>query len=197
MTKSILITGGARSGKSALAERMTLALGTPALYIATAEAWDDEMADRIARHRARRGAEWETVAEPTDLVRALTETDGGAPRLVDCVTLWLSNLMLGGHDWEAEVARIADLIPRLSAPVVFVTNEVGSGIVPDNALARAYRDAAGIANQRLADACDELWLCVSGHPLKVKPQCSTIFSGWTCLRPTKQPSQARAPGRQN
>jgi adenosylcobinamide kinase/adenosylcobinamide-phosphate guanylyltransferase len=170
MTKSILITGGARSGKSALAERMTLALGTPALYIATAEAWDGEMADRIARHRARRGAEWETVAEPTDLVRALTETDGGAPRLVDCVTLWLSNLMLGGHDWEAEVARIADLVPRLSAPVVFVTNEVGSGIVPDNALARAYRDAAGIANQRLADACDELWLCVSGHPLKVKPQ---------------------------
>jgi adenosylcobinamide kinase/adenosylcobinamide-phosphate guanylyltransferase len=170
MTKSILITGGARSGKSALAERMTLALGTPALYIATAEAWDDEMADRIARHRARRGAEWETVAEPLDLVRALTETDGGAPRLVDCVTLWLSNLMLGGHDWEAEVARIADLVPRLAAPVVFVTNEVGSGIVPDNALARAYRDAAGIANQRLADACDELWLCVSGHPLKVKPQ---------------------------
>jgi adenosylcobinamide kinase/adenosylcobinamide-phosphate guanylyltransferase len=169
MTKSILITGGARSGKSALAERMTLALGTPALYIATAEAWDDEMADRIARHRARRGAEWETVAEPLDLVRALTETDGGAPRLVDCVTLWLSNLMLGGHDWEAEVARIADLVPRLAAPVVFVTNEVGSGIVPDNALARAYRDAAGIANQRLADACDELWLCVSGHPLKVKP----------------------------
>ncbi len=170
MTKSILITGGARSGKSALAERMTLALGQPAVYIATAEAWDAEMEDRIARHRARRGAEWETVAEPLDLVRALTETDGGAPRLVDCVTLWLSNLMLGEHDWEAEVARLTDLIPRLAAPVVFVTNEVGSGIIPDNALARAYRDAAGIANQRIADACDELWLCVSGHPLKVKPQ---------------------------
>jgi adenosylcobinamide kinase/adenosylcobinamide-phosphate guanylyltransferase len=170
MTKSILITGGARSGKSALAERMTLALGTPAVYIATAEAWDDEMADRIARHRARRGAEWETVAEPLDLVRALTETDGGRPRLVDCITLWLSNLMLGGHDWETEVARLTDIIPRLAAPVVFVTNEVGSGIVPDNALARAYRDAAGNANQRLATACDELWLCVSGHPLKVKPK---------------------------
>jgi adenosylcobinamide kinase/adenosylcobinamide-phosphate guanylyltransferase len=170
MTKSILITGGARSGKSALAERMTLALGTPAIYIATAEAWDAEMEDRIARHRARRGAEWETVAEPLDLVRALTETDGGRPRLVDCVTLWLSNLMLGQHDLEAEVSRVADLIPRLSAPVVFVTNEVGSGVVPDNALARAYRDAAGIANQRLATVCDELWLCVSGHPLKVKPQ---------------------------
>jgi adenosylcobinamide kinase/adenosylcobinamide-phosphate guanylyltransferase len=170
MTKSILITGGARSGKSALAERMTLALGTPAVYIATAEAWDSEMEDRIARHRTRRGAEWETVAEPLDLVRALADTDRGAPRLVDCVTLWLSNLMLGGHDWEVEVERVTDLIPRLAAPVVFVTNEVGSGIVPDNALARAYRDAAGIANQRLAGACDELWLCVSGHPLKVKPQ---------------------------
>jgi adenosylcobinamide kinase / adenosylcobinamide-phosphate guanylyltransferase len=170
MTKSILITGGARSGKSALAERMTLALGRPAVYIATAEAWDDEMADRIARHRARRGAEWETVAEPLDLARVLTDTDGGPPRLVDCITLWLSNLMLAERDWEAEVARVAGLIPRLRGPVVFVTNEVGSGIVPDNALARAYRDAAGLANQRLAEACDELWLCVSGHPLKVKPQ---------------------------
>jgi adenosylcobinamide kinase / adenosylcobinamide-phosphate guanylyltransferase len=170
MTKSILITGGARSGKSALAERMTLALGQPAVYIATAEAWDDEMTDRIARHRARRGPEWETVSEPMDLARALTETDGGPPRLVDCVTLWLSNLMLADRDWEGEMVRVAGLIPRLRAPVVFVTNEVGSGIVPDNALARAYRDAAGLANQRLADACDELWLCVSGHPLKVKPQ---------------------------
>jgi adenosylcobinamide kinase/adenosylcobinamide-phosphate guanylyltransferase len=170
MTKSILITGGARSGKSAAAERMTLALGRPAVYIATAEAWDDEMADRIARHRSRRGPEWETVSEPMDLARALTDTDGGPPRLVDCVTLWLSNLMLADRDWEAEVTRLAALVPRLSAPVVFVTNEVGSGIVPDNALARAFRDAAGLANQRLAEACDELWLCVSGHPLKVKPQ---------------------------
>jgi adenosylcobinamide kinase/adenosylcobinamide-phosphate guanylyltransferase len=170
MTKSILITGGARSGKSALAERMTLALGPQAIYIATAEAWDDEMAGRIARHRARRGAEWETLAEPIDLAGALEDSDGGRPRLVDCLTLWLSNLMFAGRDWEAEVARIADLVPRLSAPVVFVTNEVGSGIVPDNALARAYRDAAGLTNQRIADACDELWLCVSGYPLKVKPQ---------------------------
>jgi adenosylcobinamide kinase/adenosylcobinamide-phosphate guanylyltransferase len=170
MTKSILITGGARSGKSALAERTTLSLGRPAIYVATAEALDDEMADRITRHRARRGPEWTTIAEPRDLCRVLTESDSGPPRLVDCVTLWLSNLMLGGHDWAEEVERMAALIPRLSAPVVFVTNEVGSGIVPDNALARTYRDAAGVANQRLAQACDELWLCVAGHPLKVKPQ---------------------------
>lgn len=168
MAKSILITGGARSGKSVLAERLTLALGTPALYIATAEAQDAEMAARIARHQARRGAEWTTLAEPLDLAGALRRSDSGAPRLVDCLTLWLTNLMLGGHDWEAEAARLAELIPQLSAPVVFVTNEVGGGIVPDNALARAFRDAAGITNQRVAAACDELWFCVAGHPLKVK-----------------------------
>jgi len=170
MTKSILITGGARSGKSVVAERMTLALGQPAIYIATAEAFDDEMAERIARHRARRGPEWKTRAAPLDLQGALADSDTGPPRLVDCLTLWLSNLMLAGRDWEGEVDALAALIPRLAAPVVFVTNEVGSGIVPDNALARAYRDAAGLTNQRIADACDELWLCVAGHPLKVKPQ---------------------------
>jgi adenosylcobinamide kinase/adenosylcobinamide-phosphate guanylyltransferase len=170
MAKSILITGGARSGKSLLAERMALTLGAPAIYIATAEAFDTEMADRIARHRARRGPEWQTVAEPLDLVGALTATDTGAPRLVDCLTLWLSNLMFADRDWQPEVTALTALIPRLSAPVIFVTNEVGSGIVPDNALARAFRDAAGLTNHQIAEACDELWLCVSGHPLKVKPQ---------------------------
>lgn len=168
MTKSILITGGARSGKSALAERMTLALAPKAVYIATAQAFDAEMADRIALHRSRRGAEWRTVAEPLDLVGALRDTDGDAPRLVDCLTLWLSNLMLADRDWAAQVAALTDLIPTLTAPVVFVTNEVGSGIVPDNALARAFRDAAGLTNQRLGDACDDVWLCVAGQPLKVK-----------------------------
>lgn len=170
MAQSILITGGARSGKSLLAERMTLALGQPALYLATAEALDDEMAARIDRHRARRGPEWQTLAEPLDLAQTLRATDGGAPRLVDCVTLWLSNLMFAGRDWQAEVAALAALIPTLTAPVVLVTNEVGAGIVPENALARAYRDAAGLTNQQLASACDELWFCIAGHPLKVKPQ---------------------------
>ena len=170
MTKSILITGGARSGKSALAERMTLRLGQPAIYLATAEAHDAEMAERIARHRARRGAEWQTLAEPLELVQALSDSDGGAPRLVDCITLWLSNLMLAGRDWEAEVEALTALLPQLTAPVLFVTNEVGSGIVPETPLARSFRDAAGCSNQRLAQACDELWFCVSGHPLKVKPQ---------------------------
>ena len=170
MSKSILITGGARSGKSVLAETITRGLGARAIYIATAEALDDEMSDRIARHQARRGPEWTTIAEPRDLVGALRRSDGAAPRLVDCLTIWLSNLMLAGLDWEGEVARLAELLPRLRAPVILVTNEVGSGIVPENALARAYRDAAGLCNQRIAAACDEVWLCVAGYPLKVKPQ---------------------------
>jgi len=169
MGKSILITGGARSGKSTLAERMTLALGEPAIYIATAQAHDGEMADRIARHQARRGAEWRTVQEPRDLTGALDATDGGDPRLVDCLTLWLTNLMLAEEDWQAATAALVRTLARQSAPVIFVTNEVGAGIVPENALARAFRDAAGQVNQQIAHACDELWFCVAGHPLKVKP----------------------------
>ena len=168
MGKSILITGGVRSGKSREAERMTLALGQPAIYIATAEAHDDEMVDRIARHQARRGPEWRTIGAPLDLAGALRDSDGTAPRLVDCLTLWLTNLMLSGRDWEAETRTLAALLPGLRAPVVFVTNEVGAGIVPENKLARDFRDAAGLVNQQIAAACDELWFCVAGHPMKVK-----------------------------
>ncbi|AMY67264.1 bifunctional cobinamide kinase/cobinamide phosphate guanyltransferase protein CobP [Frigidibacter mobilis] len=116
MAKSILITGGARSGKSTLAERMTLDLGSPAIYLATAEAGDGEMAERIALHRARRGPEWQTLAEPLALVRALVDSDGGPPRLVDCLTLWLSNLMLAGQDWEEQVEALAALLPQLASP---------------------------------------------------------------------------------
>jgi len=170
MKKSILITGGARSGKSHFAERMTLSFGQPAVYIATAEAHDDEMAARIAQHQARRGGEWMTISEPTSLCQVLQDSDGGPPRLVDCLTLWLTNLILSDRDWQADVSALAYLVPRLKAPVVFVTNEVGAGIVPDNALARMFRDAAGLTNQRVAEVCDELWLCVAGHPLRVKPQ---------------------------
>ena len=168
MARTLLITGGARSGKSTLAERLTLGFGAPALYLATAEPLDAEMAERIARHRARRGAEWQTRIAPLALAEALADSDGGPPRLVDCITLWLSNLMLAGRDWEAEVAGLAALLPRLTAPVVLVTNEVGAGIVPENALARRFRDAAGLTNQRLAAVCNEVWLCVAGQPLNLK-----------------------------
>ncbi|WP_420324811.1 bifunctional adenosylcobinamide kinase/adenosylcobinamide-phosphate guanylyltransferase [Mameliella sp.] len=169
MGKSILITGGARSGKSSLAERMTLEHGRPAIYIATAQAHDGEMADRIALHQARRDADWRTVEAPRDLLGALRDTDGTTPRLVDCLTLWLTNLMLAEEDWRAAVDALTEALPAQSAPVIFVTNEVGAGIVPENALARAFRDAAGLVNQRIATACDELWFCIAGHPLKVKP----------------------------
>lgn len=169
MGKSILITGGARSGKSTLAEGMTLALGSPAIYVATAEALDPEMADRIDRHKARRGPEWQTRAEPLDLSRTLRDSDGQGPRLVDCLTLWLSNVLLADRNWEAELDGVLAALAVQETPVIFVTNEVGSGIVPDNKLARQFRDAAGLMNQRIAASCDELWLCVAGHPIKVKP----------------------------
>ncbi|MCC5993146.1 MAG: bifunctional adenosylcobinamide kinase/adenosylcobinamide-phosphate guanylyltransferase [Rhodobacteraceae bacterium] len=168
MRMSILITGGARSGKSALAERMTLSLAQNVIYVATAQAFDAEMATRIGEHQARRGPEWQTVQSPRALLRTLQDTDH-APRLVDCLTLWLSNLILAEQDWRAEVDALASFLPNLQAPVVFVTNEVGSGIVPENALARQFRDAAGWTNQRLGAACQEVWLCVAGQPLKIKP----------------------------
>lgn len=169
MEKSILITGGARSGKSALAERLALGPTGRAVYIATAQAGDAEMAARIAAHRARRGAAWRNLHAPRDLVAALGESDGGDPRLVDCLTLWLSNLMLGGADWQAEGVVLARALGRQSAPVILVTNEVGAGIVPENRLAREFRDAAGWLNQTVAAAADAVWLCVAGLPIRVKP----------------------------
>lgn len=167
MTRILLVTGGARSGKSRLAEARTLALGSPATYIATAEAHDAEMAARIAAHRARRGPEWRDIAAPLALAEALDDSDG-RPRLVDCLTLWLSNLMLGGHDIPAASEALLASLARQKAPVVLVTNEVGLGIVPENALARAFRDAAGTLNQAVAAAADEVVLVACGLPLTLK-----------------------------
>lgn len=169
MEKSILITGGARSGKSELAERLALRPTGRAVYIATAEAWDDEMRARIKTHQDRRGQEWANHHAPLDLVETLEATDGGDTRLVDCLTLWLTNLMLGDHDWRAASERLCDALPRQSAPVVLVTNEVGMGIVPDNRLAREFRDAAGWLNRRVAEVSDAVYLTVAGCPIKVKP----------------------------
>ena len=164
----ILITGGARSGKSTRAEMRTRAFPGQPVYVATAEALDAEMQARIAKHRARRETDWIEREEPLDLVPALTATDGGGARLVDCLTLWLSNLMHAERDWEREVSALVAALRRLKSPVVFVTNEVGLGIVPDNALARRYRDAAGIMNQLIAAAADEVEFVVAGLPMKLK-----------------------------
>lgn len=164
----ILITGGARSGKSRRAEARARAFPGQPVYVATAEALDAEMAERIAGHRARRGSDWIEREAPLDLVRTLIDSDGGGARLVDCLTLWLSNLMHAQRDWAREVTLLADALPRQRSPIVMVTNEVGLGIVPDNALARAFRDAAGIMNQTIAGVADEVEFVVAGLPMKLK-----------------------------
>ncbi len=165
-----LVLGGARSGKSRHAEGLIAALpppwSPPWSYVATGEARDPEMAERIAQHRARRGADWRTIEAPRDLAAALGAC-GDAPVLIDCLTLWLSNLMLADADIDAEIARLERALAR-KAPVVAVANEVGFGIVPDNALARRFRDAQGQLNQRLARRADRVVLVVAGLPLVVK-----------------------------
>ena len=164
----ILVTGGARSGKSTRAEARARAFPGKPVYIATAEALDAEMSERIARHRARRDGDWLERETPLELVPALKETDGGGARLVDCLTIWLSNLMHSERDWEREGVLLAEALARQSSPVVLVTNEVGLGIVPDNGLARRFRDAAGLLNQMIARTADEVEFVVAGLPMRVK-----------------------------
>jgi adenosylcobinamide kinase/adenosylcobinamide-phosphate guanylyltransferase len=161
------VLGGARSGKSRHAERLIAALPPPWIYLATAEAGDAEMAERIALHRQRRGKDWQTVDAPHDLAAALAAA-ADAPVLVDCLTLWLSNRMLAGAHPEAETARLEAALAGRRRPVVVVSNEVGSGIVPDNALARRFRDLQGCLNQRLAARAGRVILMVAGVPLVVK-----------------------------
>ncbi|PBB25823.1 MULTISPECIES: bifunctional adenosylcobinamide kinase/adenosylcobinamide-phosphate guanylyltransferase [unclassified Mesorhizobium] len=162
------IIGGARSGKSAHAEILATALPSPWIYIATAQAYDDEMRERIALHRSRRGAGWTTIDAPLDLSGALEALPDNQPVLVDCLTLWLTNHMLADHDVGAECRRLADVLSRPRGPWFVVSNEVGQGIVPDNALARRFRDDAGRLNQQVAAIADTVLLMVAGLPLKVK-----------------------------
>jgi adenosyl cobinamide kinase/adenosyl cobinamide phosphate guanylyltransferase len=162
-----LVLGGARSGKSRFAEGLLARHAPPWLYVATAEAGDAEMVTRIAAHKARRGTDWMTVEAPRDLAGVLAE-HGDRPALVDCLTLWLSNLMLADAAVDAEIARLEQALEQARAPVVLVANEVGSGIVPDNALARRFRDLQGQLNQRLAARADRVILVVAGLPLFVK-----------------------------
>jgi adenosylcobinamide kinase/adenosylcobinamide-phosphate guanylyltransferase len=162
-----LVLGGARSGKSRYAETLVTALPPPWIYVATAQALDAEMAARIEAHRARRGAGWTTVEVPRELATTLA-AHAGAPILVDCLTLWLSNLMMADARIDAELDRLEQALGRATAPVVMVANEVGSGIVPDNALARRFRDLQGALNQRIAARADNVVLLVAGLPLIVK-----------------------------
>ncbi|GAA4116054.1 bifunctional adenosylcobinamide kinase/adenosylcobinamide-phosphate guanylyltransferase [Aminobacter aganoensis] len=162
------LLGGARSGKSAHAERLITQIPAPWTYIATAQAYDDEMRERISIHRDRRGEGWQTLDAPLDIAGALGSVPEGAPVLVDCLTLWLTNHMLADHDVEAECAALADVLSRPRGPWFVVSNEVGLGIVPDNALARRFRDDAGRLNQKVAAVADAVLYMVAGLPMKVK-----------------------------
>jgi adenosylcobinamide kinase/adenosylcobinamide-phosphate guanylyltransferase len=168
-----LVLGGARSGKSAYAESRVLANpvtdGQPPVYLATGQAGDTEMTDRIARHRHDRGTRWETVEEPLALASVLT---GLSERtvLVDCLTLWISNLMMAETNVDNAVIDLVKTVKQRSGPIVFVANEVGLGIVPDNPLARAFRDHAGRTNQTLAAHCQTVVFIAAGLPLILKDQ---------------------------
>jgi adenosylcobinamide kinase/adenosylcobinamide-phosphate guanylyltransferase len=164
-----LVLGGARSGKSRHAEKLVEAQPGACIYLATAQALDAEMSERIRRHRERRGPRWETLEESIDIVGALESTarpDGAV--LLDCLTLWLSNLMTAKRDIEAEASRLVAALASLPGPVVLVSNEVGLGVVPDNALARGFMDHAGRLHQRVAEAAQSVVFLAAGLPLDLK-----------------------------
>lgn len=161
----VLVLGGARSGKSRFAESL---VHQPAHYVATAQAFDDEMRERIAAHKVQRGAGWVTHEEPFDLVGELSKLGADDFILVDCLTLWLTNLLLAERDCESEIQKLVNYLRTATSRIVIVSNEVGLGIVPDNKLARRFRDIQGIANQRVAEVALNVVFMVAGLPLTVK-----------------------------
>ena len=167
MTISFFI-GGARSGKSKSAEIHTLKFGSPATYIATCEALDEEMAQRVKKHQARRDESWSTLFTPLNLADEIQKIGSNKPILVDCLTLWLSNHLLKKNDLEREIDELANSLKNSNANIVLVSNEVGTGIVPDNALAREFRDNAGFMNQKIASVSDEVYWVVAGIQTQIK-----------------------------
>ncbi|ACB97152.1 bifunctional adenosylcobinamide kinase/adenosylcobinamide-phosphate guanylyltransferase [Beijerinckia indica] len=168
--RSLFILGGARSGKSFYAQRLAETSGLRPVMIATAEAHDAEMAERIARHKSERGPLWGLVETPLALCETLEQNAHPASiLLVDCATLWLSNLFFHEAEIDTAVANLTATILKLSGPLIIVSNEVGQGIVPDNALARKFRDAQGRLNQALAQVCEGVVLVSAGLPLTLKP----------------------------
>lgn len=168
------VLGGARSGKSAFAEDHVASCGLDKIYIATADAWDDEMRERIALHRARRGPEWQTVDAPLNLVDALkANARNTANILIDCLTLWLTNLLMAERDPDVATHELTEFLETRAGPVTLVSNEVGLGIVPENALARQFRDAQGRLNQRIAAIADDVYFIAAGLPLALKTSSPT------------------------
>lgn len=166
----LLVLGGARSGKSSWAESVVSAFPPPYVYVATAQPLDEEMALRITLHRERRKELWETIESPLELPSALESLKGLAkPVLVDCITLWLSNMLCSrSSQTETAVSRLCDTIRSVDYPLVIVSNETGAGIVPDNPLARSFRDLSGFTNQKLAAACASVFLITAGLPMRLK-----------------------------
>lgn len=168
LPKLTFVLGGAASGKSAYAEGRITASGRRRVYIATAQVFDSEMAGKVARHQQMRGAGWHTIEEPLDLPAALSQAGAGDAVLLDCATLWLTNVMLAERDIPAASADLLAALARCAAPVVVVSNEVGQGIVPDNALARRFRNAQGALNGALAAQADHVVAVMAGLPLVLK-----------------------------
>lgn len=169
-SRSTLVFGGARSGKSRFAERFAVNSGLQKVYIATGAAYDDEMTERISAHRQQRGAGWITIEEQIDLKGILRdECRPGRVLLVDCLTLWLSNLIFADRDIVSESAELCDLVARIEGACIFVSNEVGMGIVPENRLSRSFRDAQGRLNQDIAEVCSQVVFVAAGLPLLMKP----------------------------
>jgi adenosylcobinamide kinase/adenosylcobinamide-phosphate guanylyltransferase len=167
--RTTFVLGGARSGKSSFAEGLIETSGMDAVYLATGRAWDDEMSERIAQHKQRRGGSWTTIEEPLDLVGVLQrECIGNRAVLVDCLTLWLTNLLISEKDIETETARLVAALRELKGAVVLVSNEVGLGIVPENRMARDFRDHAGRLHQAVAGAAAQVYFVAAGLPLKMK-----------------------------
>ena len=168
--RTVLVIGAARSGKSRYALGLAEATAADRLYLATAEAGDAEMAERIARHRGERGAGWRTREEPLELAAALrAEARRGRVVLVDCLTLWLANLMLAGRDIEAQLSELTNVLSDPSGPVTLIANEVGAGVVPATPLGRAFRDWQGRLNQQAAAVCDAVIAVAAGLPAQLKP----------------------------
>ena len=164
-----LILGGARSGKSRFAEQMAFETGKNKIYLATSQAFDGEMVDRINKHKTDRGNGWVTVEEPIDIKRVLkTSADTDNVVLLDCLTLWISNLMMVERDISDAFKELCDVLPELEGELILVSNEVGQGIVPDNAMARAFRDYAGRLHQDIAALADEVYFVTAGLPQKLK-----------------------------
>ena len=168
LSKFTFVLGGAASGKSLYAESLVTDTGAPRVYIATGEAWDEEMRAKIAAHVDQRGPGWRTIEAPLDVAPALASVAADEVALLDCATMWMSNQMLAENDLDAETARLLDALAACKGKLVVVSNEVGMGIVPENALARRFRDVQGRLNKRLAAAADTVLFVAAGLPLTLK-----------------------------